>query len=105
MFSNLMTKKNIDFHLQNKVRRYISAIYDQNYMNSLEEKNLIEKLPTSLKNEFIFKAYHHIIYENPFFKNNFSEETLKKLVLALKLKSYLTGEIICDVNKFFCIKN
>jgi hypothetical protein len=101
MLSNLMRKKNIDFNLQNKLRRYIGAIYDNDYTNTLEENKLIDKLPGSLKNDFIFKAYGHIIYEHPFFKNNFSEETLKKLVLTLKLKSYLTGEIISEVYKLF----
>lgn len=92
-----MSKKNIDFQLQNKVRRYIGAIYDQNYSNSLEEKKLIDKLSTTLKNEFLFKANSHMIYKYVFFKDNFSEETLQKLVLAMKFKTYLPEEIIMDV--------
>lgn len=97
LINRFMNKRGVAFELQNKIRQYINSIYDRKYNSSLEEKKLIEKLSNSLREELMLKANRSILDKFPFFKNNFSEMTLRKIVLKMKAKNYFAEEIIFKV--------
>lgn len=92
-----MKKNNISFDFQNKVRKYVDSIYDINNNNSINEHKVIDKLSMSLKEELLLRANRKILDKFLFFKENFCEETLKKIALAFKYESYLPEEIIIAV--------
>lgn len=94
-----MNKKNVAFEFQNKIRKYINSIYDPHYNNSLSELKLIDKITVGLKEELLLKANRGVIEKFSFFKQNFSEETLKKIILTMKFKNYFPEEIILQVYK------
>ena len=97
LINRFMNKRNVPFELQNKIRQYINSIYDRKYNSSLEEKKLIEKLSNSLRDELMIRANSSILDKFLFFKNNFSEKTLRKIVLKMKTKNYFAEEIILKV--------
>lgn len=94
-----MNKKNVGFEFQNKIRKYINSIYDQHYNNSLSELKLIDRITVGLKEELLLKSNRGVIDKFSFFKQNFSEETLKKIILTMKFKNYFPEEIIFQVSE------
>ena len=99
-----MEKKNIDYELKTKVRKYVNYLQEINTADTEIEKNLISRLNPSLREEILFRAKGSILKNLPFFANNFSEKTLRKLVFALKSNRFYPEEVICEVVcLFFCI--
>ena len=92
-----MKKRGIAFDYQNKIRKYLDSLYDDENNNRVIEQKLIDQLSISLKQELLIRSNGKIIENFAFFKNNFSEETLRKIILALKDKSYISEEIIMKV--------
>ena len=75
-----MKRKNVDFVLQGKVRRYLVYILKEaGRENSEKEVELINKLSVSLKKELLLEANGKILMNNPMLCNNFSKQTLQKL--------------------------
>lgn len=100
-----MKKNNIPFDFQNKVRKYVDSIYDINNNNSMNEQKVIEKLSISLRKDLLIRANKKILDSFLFFKDNFCEETLKKIALAFKYEAYLPEEIVITVFLIKVIKN
>ena len=94
-----MKKKSIPFDFQNKIRKYIDSIYDGQYNNTLIEHKLIDQLSASLKQGLLLRANRGTIDRFPFLNDNFSEDVLKKLTLALRHKTYFPEEVIIKVLK------
>ena len=92
-----MQNKKIDFDLQGKVRKYVNYLQDLSTADSEIEKDLINKLNPSLKEELLIRANGRIIKSLPFFSNNFSEKTLRKLVFVMKPNRFYPEEYICEV--------
>ena len=92
-----MKKKGIAFDYQNKIRKYLDSLYDDENSKRLIEQKLIDQLSLSLKKELLIRSNGEIIEKFAFFKNNLSEESLKKIILALKNRTYLPEEIIVKV--------
>ena len=92
-----MKKKGITFDYQNKIRKYLESLYDDQNNNRIIEQKLIDQLSISLKKELLIRSNGEIIEKYAFFKNNFSEKTLKKITLALKNKNYFPEEILIKV--------
>ena len=92
-----MQNKKIDFDLQGKVRKYVNYLQEISTADSEIEKDIINKLNPSLKEELLIRANGRIIKNLPFFSNNFSEKTLRKLVFALKPNRFYPEEFICEV--------
>ena len=94
--NEFMRKKNIEYDLQIKVRKYLNFIYDQNdYVE--KEKEIINKLSSSLKEEILIRANGTILKNLPLFSKNFSEETLRKTVFLMKNIKFYPEEIIYTV--------
>lgn len=93
-----MRRNKIDFYLQNKIRNYMNFLNDEMNENADIEKNLINKLNHSLKEEIIIRVNGSILKNIPFFFNNFSEETLRKLVFIMKEVKFYPDEMIFQVS-------
>lgn len=90
-----MNKRNINFDLRTKIRKYLEYVWmEEQSQNSEDENLIINKLSISLKEDLFLQTNGNIIKEIPFFMNNFSEKTLKKLAFTLKELHYMPGDII-----------
>ena len=78
-----MTRHNVNFEIQSKVRRYLEYT-SNNEPNSEEENLVLNKLNKSLKEELLMESLGKFIKEIPFFKNNFSLKTIEKIVFSLR---------------------
>ena len=75
-----MRRKNIDFELQGKVRRYLDFILrEAGEESSQREQELINKLSISLKKELLLQANGKIVLQSPLLQNNFSSKMIHKL--------------------------
>ena len=92
-----MKKNGITFNFQNKIRKYVDSLYDDQNSNRNIEEKLIDKLSISLKQELLLRSNRETIEKFIFFKNNFSEDSIKKMTLSLKNKSYFPEEILIKV--------
>lgn len=95
--SGYMKKRGIAFDYQNKIRKYLDSLYGNQNNNRVIEQTLIDQLSVSLKQELLIRSNGKIVERFAFLKNNFSEECLKKISLALKNKNYFPEEIIDKV--------
>lgn len=96
-----MQRKNLEYDLKGKVRKYVNYLQDLNTSDQAIEKDLISKLNNSLREEVLFKANGYILKHLPFFTENFSEKTLRKLVFALRPNRFYPEEIIYEVTNIF----
>lgn len=97
-----MSKKNLNFELKSRVRRYLE--YKMKNENNSDVKacnEILNKLSENLKNEVTLESFSKYIENIPFFKNNFSQSTLEKLVFSLKEINFSPEEIIYKVFLFF----
>ncbi len=76
----------------------MNFLNDEMNENADIEKNLINKLNHSLKEEIIIRVNGSILKNIPFFFNNFSEETLRKLVFIMKEVKFYPEETIFQVS-------
>lgn len=91
-----MKKKTLAFELQSRVRRYLE--YTMKNESNLEEENqILFKLTKSLRNEVLLEAFGKYIDNIPFFKKNFTKETLENIVLSLKELKFSPEEFIYHV--------
>ena len=93
-----MRKKNVEYDLQVKVRKYLHFIYDQ-AENVDREKDIIGKLSNSLKEDVLIRANGSYLKNFKLFTKNFSEETLRKTVFLMKNIKFYPEEIIYEVFK------
>lgn len=68
-----------------------------------EEKIILNKLNKSLKDELLIESLGKVIKGVPFFKANFSEEFLEKLVFIMKKRQVSPEEFLYRVNNFIKI--
>ena len=99
-----MKKQNLDFELQSRVRRYLEYTM-KNESNLEEEQKILLKLTKSLKNEVLMESFGKYIENIPFFKINFSKETIGNIVLSLKELRFSPEEFIYRVNLLIKIIN
>ena len=97
VINRYMRRKNIEYDIQVKVRKYLNFIYDQDSANAAKENELIDKLSTSLREEVLIRANGNILKMIPLFYRNFSENTLRKLVFSMKQVRFYPEEIIFQV--------
>ena len=90
-----MIRKKIKPELQTRIREYLKFIcMDKQALNMEEEEKIINSLSVSLKEELFVEAYGDFLKANILFTNNFSEETLKKMIFCLKEVSFTPGDVI-----------
>ena len=97
-----MTNYKVNFELQSRVRNYLE--YTLKSQSHSEGENVIfKKLNKSLKKELLMESLGKLIKGVSFFNNNFSENTIEKLVFALKKFQLSPEEILYNVLFFLKI--
>ena len=91
-----MTSHKVNFELQSRVRKYLEYTL-KNESNSEQEKNIMEKLNNSLKNELLIESLGKIIKKIPFLKENFSDSTLERIVFIIKKMQLSPEEFLYKV--------
>ncbi len=89
--------KNIGYDLQAKIRKYLYFMHENNAAKGLVESQVIGKLSNSLKEEVLYKANSEILQMFPLFSKNFSQNTIKDLVLSMKKVRFYPEEVIYKV--------
>ncbi|CAD8202087.1 unnamed protein product [Paramecium octaurelia] len=81
IINNYMQQKNISYELQFQIREYLNYFWTmKRNEESNEEREIIDELSSRLKQRLIFEANSRILYNSPFFKDNFSLNFKKDLV-------------------------
>lgn len=95
-----MKFKNIAFELKIKIRNYLEYIWQAEKMQNLHEtQEIINRLSKSLKEELLLNANGFTLKKIPLFRNNFSDETLRKLVCEIKEINLTPEDIIYHENQ------
>ena len=106
LINGYMKSKNINFHLKVKIRNYLEYLWHtEKNQNSNETSDVINKLSKNLKDELMLNANGVVLNDVPMLTNNFSEESLRKVVYELKEINLTPGEIIYhqnDTNNLNC---
>ena len=90
-----MKFKNINFDLKIKVRNYLEYIWQAEKMQNLHEtQEVINRLSKSLKEELLMQANGFRVKALPMFSNNFSNETVHKIVCEMKEINFTPEDII-----------
>lgn len=90
-----MERKAIDNELQMRVREYLRFIWnEEKAQNDEDEAKIINSLNTHLKEELLLKAYGNILKQFPMFYANFSEKSLRKMVIFMKEIRFIPGDLI-----------
>lgn len=99
-----MKRKGIQPTLQTRIREYLNFIWKEEKQHNFDEENkIVESLSLKLREELMFDAYGLFLNQNPLFKNNFSQGTLKKLVFSMKEILFNPGDKIFSVFILFII--
>ena len=97
--STFMEAKNINGNLQMRVRSYLKFIWEKENEKMNEGLfTIINSLSKSLKDEIYLEAYGSIINDNPFFRDNFSNDFLYELTKNVEEQSFLKKEVIFQRN-------
>ena len=95
LVNNFMREKNINFDLRIRIRKYFEYIWtEEKVFKTKEQTAVLKKLSDSLKEEVLIEAYGNIVRNIKFLSFNFSEESLRKMVPALKERRFTPGDII-----------
>ena len=95
-----MKFKNIGFELKIKTRNYLEYIWHAEKMQNLNAtQEIINRLSKSLKEELLLNANGFTLKKIPLFGNNFSDESLRKLVCEMKEINLTPEDIIYHENQ------
>ena len=94
-----MKKKNIEFELRGRVRKYLEYTMDKE-RNSDKEMEILNRLTVSLKNEVLLQSHGNILTQIPLFTKNFSAEIVQKLSFSMKKVKFSPEEYIYKVFNF-----
>ena len=95
VINRFMDRKFIDNELQMRVREYLRFIWnEEKTQNDEEEVKIINSLNNHLKEELLLKAYGNILKQFPMFYANFSEKSLRKMVIFMKEVRFIPGDLI-----------
>ena len=98
IINSYMRSHNVSFELQSRVRKYLEYTLKNEVTHSDGENNILNKLNTSLKKELLIESLGKIIKAVPFFKNNFSDNSIEQLVFRLKKMQLTPEEFLYRVN-------
>ncbi|KAL4505470.1 hypothetical protein ABPG72_002532 [Tetrahymena utriculariae] len=93
-----MNKLELDMSLQHKVRKYFEFQYRQGIEGGQEQEQLLEQLPSSLKNEVLLQTNNEAIQSISLF-SNFSSDCQKEISLNIKQKYFKPDELIFNENE------
>ena len=86
----------MNIHLQMKVKKYLEYMFQENQEH--KRMMLLNSLSDKLREEVQIDLYGKILKNNKFFKNNFSENFLRKLTLKFKEITLAPEELIFTVH-------
>ena len=94
-----MKLNNIDFSLKIKIRNYLEYIWQaEKKQNNKETQEIINRLSKSLKEELLLNANGFVLGELPLFKNNFSKQSMRKIICQMKQINMIPGDMIFQEN-------
>ncbi|KAL4456604.1 hypothetical protein ABPG74_000711 [Tetrahymena malaccensis] len=93
--NNQMKKIGLGTSLQVKVRKHFEFVYYQDENKQQISESIVDKLPSSLKNEVLLDIYQEKINSIKMFKE-FSPDCLKNLLLSFKQKQLYPDEILVN---------
>lgn len=96
VINQFMKKKNIEFELQGRVRKYLEYTMDKE-RNSDKEVEILNKLTASLRNEVLLQSHGNILTKIPLFTKNFSAHTVQTLSFCMKKLKFSPEEYIYKV--------
>ena len=97
IINKFMDKKNIGYDLQMKIRKYFYFMHEHKATNGQMENEVIGKLSNSLREEVMIKAYGEILQSVPLFAKNFSQTTVRELILSMRKLRFYPEEVIFKV--------
>ena len=102
LINGYMKANNINFDLKIKIRNYLEYLWHSNKNRNFNEtQEIINKLSKNLKDELLLNANGIILKNIPFLTENFSEETLRKIVYEMKEVNLTPGDIIYSQEGIF----
>ena len=96
--NHYMSRKDVDFELQGRVRKYLEYMMHKE-SNTVKEEEIMNKLTKALKNELILQANSKSLYKIPLFSKNFSAKVIEELAFTLKEVRFSPEEYIFQVKK------
>ncbi|KAL4490059.1 hypothetical protein ABPG73_021103 [Tetrahymena malaccensis] len=93
-----MNKLELEMSLQHKVRKYFEFQYKQEIEGGQGQEQLLEQLPSSLKNEVLLQTNNEAIQSISLF-SNFSSDCQKEISLNIKQKYFKPDELIFSENE------
>ena len=101
-----MNKGNIKEDLRIKVKNYLQYIWKTDDKNLEKAEQIIDTLPSNLREEIILESTGKLIKNALILKNNFSKELLNQIALDIKPIRYSPCDKIYKVNIFLiCLIN
>lgn len=94
VLNGFMKQKKINFNLRNKIRNYLEYLWREDQIFNDSTQEIINRLSKSLKEELLLNANGVILKNFELFHNNFSENSLKKMVFIMKETKYMPGDFI-----------
>lgn len=95
LINSYMRKKNINFDLMMRVRKYMEYIWYEEKNGKIDDENrIVQNLSESLKEELLLEANASVLRDIKMFSLNFSEEFLRKLIPLLQEVRYTPGDIV-----------
>ena len=83
MITRIMKKNDADFDFQFRVRKYLKYCYQEENEREKEE-NIFNKMSKSIKDEYHYQTYGKKFLNLPFFKNNFSFQSITSMGKLIK---------------------
>ena len=97
-----MTRKEVDFDLQVRVRKYLEHLWLEEEIENRElEIQIMNRLSDSLRHELLVQANGKVLAKFDLFINFFSEEVLEKVSQIVTTVNYAPDDLIIFVNFFF----
>jgi hypothetical protein len=94
-----MTRKQVDFDLQVRVRKYLEHLWmEEEIDNKEKEINIMNKLSDSLREELLIQANGRVLSKFSIFSNYFSSEALEKVAQVVGTISFAPEDIIVYVS-------
>lgn len=91
-----MRKRKLGLDLQTKVKKYFEYLHAEQMADNEEGSQLLNKLPTALKNEVLKDINYKVLKSTKVFSLNFSHEFMKEISLKMKEKKFGIEEIIIN---------
>ncbi|CAD8082486.1 unnamed protein product [Paramecium sonneborni] len=95
LINTFMKNNLVDDSIQNRVRNYLKNQVDQeSKSNQVEAHQILDNLPTGLKNEVNFNIQARIIKNMKILYDNFSKTTINQITSQIEQINYIPNDVI-----------